>query len=545
MEISKKQLQQVDEILSRLTVEELVGQVMNINVTPSTLADIKTQIPKLRPGAVFVNGLDKDMLQEIVAEVNKYSQVPVIVCADVENGGCACLKGNYLPPDPMTWGACNDEALIEKLGRVTGEMCRKSGIHWNFSPVVDINYNKDNPVTHVRAISDSPQQVAKIASAYVRGMQTNGMMIAGSKHFPGDGLDDRNQHFCTTINSFPLDKWMETYGYVYKKMFEAGTASVMVGHIALPAIEDEIDPILGPKPGTLSSNIMVKLLRQTLGYDGCIVSDAMSMIGACAVCEPDRLAIEFFKAGGDILLFALERDFDCVLAAVQSGELPLERLKDAVRNVLIMKMRARLFEDQAALLEGVGSSGDILQISQEIAQRSIKVVRNAQGLVPLKLKPNAKFLLIYITDFSPERRSPAFLKKLNIVAEELRNRGYEVDTAMAYDIDHYWVNSVKANYDCILFVSDIGRGYLGGTLRITRNNIMPFWRGAALDHPCTIFASMGDPYKLYDFPYLKTYINGFSGQTASMKALVRVLLGEIQPTAKNPVALPGFFEREV
>ena len=92
MKLTKEQLQQVDEILSRLTVEELVGQVMNLNVTPSTLADIKTQIPKLRPGAVFVNGLDEAMLQEIVAEVNKYSQVPVIVCADVENGGCGCMK---------------------------------------------------------------------------------------------------------------------------------------------------------------------------------------------------------------------------------------------------------------------------------------------------------------------------------------------------------------------------------------------------------------------------------------------------------------------
>ncbi|MBE6656564.1 MAG: hypothetical protein E7609_06855 [Ruminococcaceae bacterium] len=99
-------------------------------------------------------------------------------------------------------------------------------------------------------------------------------------------------------------------------MFQAGTGSVMVGHIALPANEDVIDPILGPKPGTLSYNTMTKLLKCELGFEGCLVSDAMSMVGTSVVCPPDRLSIEFIKNGGDMLLFPLARDYTIICSTL-------------------------------------------------------------------------------------------------------------------------------------------------------------------------------------------------------------------------------------
>lgn len=540
------QTQDIEAIINAMTLEEMCGQVMNFSCSPKSFEEFKKIVPKVCPGGIFVSNVDGEWIAEVTKYINQNVRIPVIVSADIENGIGCCLKNMPVVPEPMAWGACDDEELVEQMGIITGELCRKNGIHWNFAPIVDINYNKDNSVTNTRAISDSPKQVAKIAGAYVRGMQKNGMMIAGSKHFPGDGVDDRNQHYCTTINSFTKEKWLETYGYVYKKMFEAGTASVMVGHIACPAFEDEIDPVMGPKPGTLSHNIMTKLLRQTLGYEGCIVSDAMSMIGACAMCPPDQLAIEFFNAGGDMLLFALERDYDCVLEAVKSGIIPVDRLKDAVRHVLEMKKRARLFEDQKQLGQSVGSSGNIEEVSMKIAEKSIKIIRNTQDLLPLKLKKGARFLMINFQEVGEKKLVAPFIQELDTVARELESRGYEVDSVMACDVDHNWVNQVKDGYDCILLNCRVSsRDYLGCTLRINRDNIMPLWRGAALDHPCVVFTSFGDPYKLYEFPYLKTYVNAFSSQKDTQKAFVKVLLGEITPKAKNPVGLIGFFDREV
>lgn len=410
---------------------------------------------------------------------------------------------------------------------------------------MDINYNKDNPVTNTRAISDSPEQVAKIAAAYVEGMQTDNLMLAGCKHFPGDGVDDRNQHFCTTINSFSKEEWMKTFGYVYKRMFEANTASVMVGHVAFPAVEDEIDPILGPKPGSLSKNIMTKLLREELGFEGCIVSDAMAMVGACAMCPIDDLSIEFINAGGDMILFALENDFINVKKALSDGRILKERVEDAVRHILKMKAKARLFENQDEIINGIKISGDIKKISQQIADKSIKIVRNSENLIPLK-KKDARILIINMQVDEHHALTAPYIRELTVVEDELKKRGFRVDRINAIGLNHHKLEKEKNNYDYILINCRISsRDYLGGTLRINWDNISLFWRGCVINHPGVIFTSFGDPYKLYDLPFLKNYVNAFSSSDDIQRSFVKVLSGEISSLAKNPVGIDGFFECEV
>lgn len=531
----------IEKILDEMTLDDLCGQLMNLNVKgDKDIAKFEEKVKRVRPGAIFVSNTDSDGIKTYADIINQYTRVPVIVSADIENGAGCALWGEETLPEPMAWGACDDEGLIERAGRITGEICRKNGIHWNFAPLVDINYNKDNPVVNTRAVSDSSEQVARMAGAYVRGMQTDNMMVAGCKHFPGDGTDDRNQHFCTTINPFSKEEWMETYGYVYKKMIEAGSASVMVAHVALPCVEDETDPVLGPKPGTLSYNIMTKLLREELGFEGCIVSDAMSMVGACSMCPPDRLAIEYIKGGGDVILFALEKDFDCLKNAVESGEISIERIKASARRMLQMKMRAGLLAGKEA---EITVSEGINEVAAEIAEKSITVVRNTQNLLPLKLRDGAKILIV---NFQMHSSNVPYVKSLETVTEELEKRGFSVEVHMAADISHYELESIKDGYDCILLNSRISsRDYLGGTLRINWDNIMPFWRGVAIDHPCVVFTSFGDPYKLYELPFLRTYVNAYSSSHFTQSAFVKVLLGEIEAVGKNPVELKGFFDREV
>lgn len=537
----------IEKIIEEMSLEELCGQLLNISITKrQTLEEFEAVVKKVRPGGLFASNLTQEEIRQRADIVNKYTNVPVIISADIEHGSGCCIKGAPLLPEPMSWGACDDEELIEKAGQVTAEICRQNGIHWSFSPVVDINMNKDNPVVNTRAISDSPKQVVKMAGAFVRGIQKNGYLLAGCKHFPGDGVDDRNQHLCTTINSLSKEEWMETYGYVYKEMFKLGIASVMVGHIGFPAVEDEIDPILGPKPGTLSKNIMLKLLRKELGFEGCIVSDAMPMVGASMMCPQEKLAIEFINAGGDMVLFALERDFDFILEAAKKGEISIERIKDAVRHILKMKDRARLFEDQEELVKGIELSGNIEKLSQEIADKSITIVRNSQGVIPLSLKDSSRFLIINMQRNDRAMENGTYIRHMGVVADELSKRGHSVEVLSAFGLDHRKLEKLIDDYDCILINCRIsGRDYLGGTLRINFDNIGPFWRGAVANHPCMIFTSFGDPYKLYDLPFLKNYINAYSSSDDIQRAFVKVLLGEIPAVGKNPVSLKGFFEREV
>ncbi|MBQ9129457.1 MAG: glycoside hydrolase family 3 protein [Clostridia bacterium] len=189
--------EKIEKLLDSMTVEDLCGQLLNYNIAPATpLEELEGLFRRTRPGGVFFGGnTDPARIAAVTALVNRYTKAPVIVSADIENGPGCCIKDAPYIPYPMSWGAADDEALIERAGRITAEMCRKAGVHWSFAPVVDINYNKDNPVTNVRAISDKPEQVAKMAGAYVRGMQRDGLMVAGCKHFPGDGMYERNHHF--------------------------------------------------------------------------------------------------------------------------------------------------------------------------------------------------------------------------------------------------------------------------------------------------------------------------------------------------------------
>ena len=540
--------EKIEKLLDSMTVEDLCGQLLNYNIAPATpLEELDKQFRNTRPGGLFFGWNNTpERIAAVTALAEKYTKAPVIVSADIENGPGCCLAAELFLPQMMSLGAADDEALVERLGRRTAEICRESGIHWSFAPVVDINYNRDNPVTNIRAISDSPRQVAKIARAFVRGMQRDGLMVAGCKHFPGDGLDDRNQHFCTTINSLSKEEWMETYGYVYKEMFKENVGSVMVGHIAFPANEEEIDPILGPKPGTLSYNTMTRLLKGELGFEGCLISDAMSMVGTSVMCPPDRLSIEFIKNGGDMLLFPLERDYGYLMGAVESGEITLARLKDAVRRILRMKAQVRLFEDQEKIADSVTVSGDIGQVAQEIADKAITVIRNTQSLIPLSLPKGSKFLLINIQRNRNDMGFPQYMEHIKILAEELEARGYVADMMSAYGIDHKKLEKDMKGYDCILFNCRINPAvYLGGTNRINWDNIMCFWRGVGVAHPRVIFTSFGDPYKLYDLPFLRTYVNAYSHDEVTFRAFIKVLLGEIPATGKSPVGLKGFFDCQV
>lgn len=529
--------QMVNELVHKLTIEEMVGQTLCYDIYDKDDPDeVEKVIQEIRPGGIFVTDMSADKIKMYTEMVNKYVKVPVIVSADIEFGvGCALSSYKKLP-HPMAWGACGDEKLIRRAGELTAALCRKNGIHWSFAPVVDINYNKNNPVVNIRSISESPDLVWRIAAAYSKGMQTNGYMAVGAKHFPGDGVDDRNQHYCTTVNSFSRHKWMKTYGKVYRKMISNGISSVMAAHICLPAFQKKESET--PLPSVLSARLLQGLLREKLGFKGCIVSDAMSMIGACSRAKPEELAVKFLNAGGDMVLFPEKTDFKNILSAVKNGNLKKERLEDAVKHILLMKNFTRLFEDQDVIkAELQGSYEDEYnEVARLIAEKSIKIERN-EGNLPFNINSVKKVLMLNLGEHQNLQDEKIFLP----LEEELRKRGLYVESY--WNKSHYEIKQCMNNFDMVLINAKfIPSDYsCGASLRIGWDNIMTFWRGYVLQHKNCVFVSFGDPYKLYELPFLKTYINCFSCSEFSQIALSKVLFGEISTTAKNPVSLPPFF----
>ena len=528
----------IDELIKTLDEKDLAGQVLCYDIyDKDEPSEVEKVISEIRPGALFLDNMSREKIQMYTNMANKYTKVPVIVAADVEFGPGENMSGLPVYPNVMAWSACDDEKLVEKVAEITAKICRLHGLSWTLSPVVDINMNFNNPIVNIRSASDSPEQIKKIMGAFVRGVQKDGYMVATLKHFPGDGVDDRNQHFCTTVNTLSMDEWHKTFGNVYKEMIKQGVSSVMSAHIGLPAYADEYDE-LGAVPAILSKPLMTDLLKGELGFDGCIVSDAMSMVGAAARKELDKLAVTFLNCGGDIILFNEPDDHKYILNALNDGILPKERLLDAVYRMIRLKEKARMFEDSDSVVAEIGETQEELidqleKLSYQIAEKSIKFVRNINHLLPIKPKKESKFLCINISDSDKVDPSP--------IQQELQKRGFTVDALSA--IGHKKLNEIMYDYDYILF-NYFMIGSHGGTMRSGWGQIAPFWRGYVLKHPNVIFTSFGDPYKLYDYPFLKTYINAFSYTESSMRAFVRVLLGEVEMTAKNPISLKGFFERE-
>lgn len=533
----------IQDILDGLSLEDLVGQVFCYDIyEKDDPEEVEEIIKKIRPGGLFFTNMSGEKIAMYTEMANKYTKVPVVIAADVENGPEAAIKGAGYLPYPMAWGACDEPALIEKAGEITAKICRKNGVHWTFAPVVDLNLNFRCPETNIRVVSDKPEHVVKMAGAYAKGIEKNGLMVAGCKHFPGQGIDERNAHFCTTVNGQTKEEWMQTYGYVYKEMIKKGAASIMVGHGSLPSYEKEIDAVYGAPPAVLSKSLMTDLLKGELGFEGCIVSDAMSMIGAAARAPLGELAVRYLKAGGDVVLFPEPTDFEHILNAVKSGEIPMERLKDAVTRFLRLKEKARLFEDQAEVEKDIGEIESLSAISQSIADKSIKIVRDYANVLPAKLKKGSKIFFLNILE--PHFQKEPTGHEFDALKDEFEKNGYTVSVLTT--AKHKQVQAIMNEYDLILLnVKMSSTDYHGATMRIGWNNIMVLWRAYVLQHPNFVVVSFGEPYKLYDMPYLKTYINAFSHTDESQRAAAKVIMGQIDAAGKNPVDFKPFFEREV
>lgn len=543
----------VKKIVDGMSIEQLCQQVLVRSLSNKhDPSDIKSRIEKEPVGSFYCDQVEErvglEKLQEKFDNDKSYhalakqlTGLPCVMTTDIEYGpGSYCLDLPHMP-NPMAWGACNDPDLIERAGELTGRICRKAGVNHILAPVVDLNINFQAANVGIRSVSDDPDRVIKIAGAYIRGVQKKGYLGACLKHFPGDGIDDRNQHFMTIENSLSQEEWMNSYGKVYKELFKQGVMSVMVGHISLPAFQSEREKdVYGALPGTASYDLITGLLKGKLGFEGCVISDAMSMIGICARIKPEKLGTEFFKAGGDLMLFPENGELERLISAVKSGEISIERIKDAATRVLKMKERLRLFEDTDIDAEIGDISLDLIEmekVGQQISDTAVHVVRNFENVIPFK-KPNPKVLMINLTGHYYYK--PIVGDEFRAMADEFCKQGATVKEL--FDPYHTEVEEIMDDYDLIVAVTKIH--YHGATLRMGWKNIMSFWRGLVLHHPGMVFVSLDDPYKLYDFPYAKTYINTFGDSDCSMRSAVKLILGKIEDKGKNPVSFKNYFNIE-
>ena len=535
MPLTTEQRQWVDTTLNAMTLPQCAGQLLCPFSPRYTTADWLDLLRKVPIGSLTVRRSSSIDLREQMQTLQDQSAVPLLVTADLENGAVALTDGTEFPW-MMGAGAANDADLMMIMGQATAAEARYAGLHWTFSPVVDLNYNFNNPITNVRALGDQPERVSRLATAYVRGLQAGGLLAATAKHFPGDGVDDRDQHLCSTVNSLPFEQWQATYGHVWRAIIEAGVMCVMPGHISLPDYQGFADRPEHAPPATLSRRLLNELLREELGFEGLIISDASGMIGLASRVSSQERVVQCIKSGVDVYLFpdTLE-DFERLIQAVEQGRLSEDRVRQAARRVLELKARLNLHRDPFGPRPSAADKSRYQQAAQAMAEKSITVLRS-DGRPPLGLKPGSRVLTVTIGHLSPFSRFRS-MPDLDAFDDELRQRGFSVEHLLNPEDD---LLLAKAAEHETVFINLVALPYMVlGTIRNLVGHLEYWkWRSLHMEHPQVLFTSFGNPYVLHEMPHLPNLLVAYGDSDVSQRAAAKVWLGEIGVQGDCPVNLP-------
>jgi beta-N-acetylhexosaminidase len=533
--LAAEQKQWVNATLNTMTLPQCVGQLLCAFNPRFTTADWLDLLEKVPIGSLTVQGTSSAELRERMQPLQDQSAVPLLVAADLEHGAVALSDGTEFPW-MMGAGAANDAELMTAMGQATAAEARYAGLHWTFSPVVDLNYNFNNPITNVRALSDQPERIIRLATAFVRGLQAKGEMAATAKHFPGDGIDDRDQHLSTTVNNLPFEQWQATYGRVWRAMIEAQVMCIMPGHISLPDYQGFADWPEEAPPATLSPKLLIGLLRTELGFEGLLVSDASGMIGIASRVSSEERVVQCIKSGVDVYLFPdTLQDFERLLQAVEQGRLSEERVWQAAQRVLEVKARLNLHRDPFGTKPSAADKSRYQQAAQTMADKSMTVLRR-DGRPPLELEPGSRVLTVTIGQLSPFNR---FMPQVDLDAfdDELRHRGFQVEHLLNPEDD---LLLAKAAEHDVVFLNLMALPYMVlGTIRNLVGHLGHWnWRSLFVDHPQVLFTSFGNPYVLHEMPHLPNLLAAYGNSDVSQRAAVKIWLGEIEAQGNCPVRLP-------
>ena len=529
--LSEQQNQWVHATLDGMSIEDCAGQLLCPMVRPGTTDQLLPLLEKVPLGSLFFLNTSHDELRNLLPSLNERLDIPLLVAGDLERGANALGKDATSFPWTMGAGAANDAALMYTRGEATAVEGRYAGLNWTFSPVIDLNLNYKNPITNIRSLSDDPDRVIRLAIPWIQGMQEHGIM-ATAKHFPGDGIDDRDQHLLTTLNTLPMDEWWELYGKVWKAVIEAGVRCIMPGHISLPDYQGYQDNPIDAPPATIDPKILQTLLREELGYDGLIVSDATSMNGLTTRLASERRIVESVKAGIDVYLFPdTIDDYHHLVNAVHSGDLSEECLRDATRRVLEAKAWLNLQETFFGA-EPTSEQTETYEVaSVQQAEKSITLVRESDNF-PVSLSPEARILTVSIGQINPAFGGA----DIEAFDAALIERGYQVTHMVNPENEE--LRSAAKDHDAV-FINNLTTPYAtpGTVLTIVGHFNHWAWRSIFMEHPFVYYTAFGNPYLLHEMPHIPNLIATFGTTVEQQRAAVRVWLGEIEAQGSLPVTL--------
>ncbi|MEU7450662.1 glycoside hydrolase family 3 protein [Streptosporangium roseum] len=349
----------VEAVLARMSVEDKVGQLF-MPVLYGSAADTVSgenqarfgvgtpakAVARYRPGGVILfpwAGNVKNVRQ-VVALTNGLQkaspEIPLLVGADQENGRVSRMAPLVTEmPGASVIGSTGDPSLARKAAKVTGTELRALGINLDFAPVADVNINPRNPVIGPRAYGSDPKKVAPMVAAAVQGFHDAGI-ASTAKHFPGHGDTNVDSHSGLPVIQHSLSQWNKLDAPPFAAAIGKNIDAIMSAHVVMPKLDPSGDP------ATLSKPILTGLLREKLGFDGVVSTDALDMAGVRKKYGDGQVAVRAIQAGVDLLLMPPDfpKAYGAVLAAVKSGKISTARLDQSVRRLLKLKAARGLLD---------------------------------------------------------------------------------------------------------------------------------------------------------------------------------------------------------
>ncbi len=378
--------QWVDSIYNQMTFDEKVGQLFMVAAYSNKDSVHTNAIKKLVRdykigGLIFFQGGPRRQAR-LTNQYQSLAKVPLFIGIDAEWGMSMRLDSTFRYPFNMTLGAVKDLRLVEKVGIAMAKESKRMGVHFNFAPVLDINTNPKNPIIGFRSFGENKVNVAEHAIALMNGTQSQGIFATG-KHFPGHGDTSTDSHHTLPVVNASAEHIEKVELYPYKRMFDEGLVSVMVAHLNVPSLE----PREG-YPTSISQPVVTNLLKNEMGFEGLIFTDALNMKGASNFKKPGDIDLEAFMAGNDILLFAenVPLAVDKIRTAFQDGLLTENRLAESVKKILRYKFKAGL--NQYEPVEEINLYNDLnpksnLSLQYELYENAVTVVKN-DGILPIR-----------------------------------------------------------------------------------------------------------------------------------------------------------------
>ena len=542
-----------ERLLAGMSLREKIGQTCQAQLSgilSRASGDLAGYLARYPVGSVFagkeiIGGAeaDADAMRQVMEVCQRTSTIPLSVAGDLENGAGGAIRGLTEFPQLMALGAAASPELAYEYGRWTATEARQAGFNWTFGPVADLSLNWLNPVLGTRCLGDRPDDCIPLLDSLIRGYQDHGLS-ATAKHFPGDGVDFRDQHLCVSINSLDEKSWRASYGRVFSAVIKAGVQSIMAGHIALPWLDARRGQGGRPTPATVSAPILTRLLREEMGFQGIIVSDALIMAGFTSWAKHRERTIAAFNAGIDVMLWPGENYFDIMADAVEAGEVPLSRLDESVRRILAFKTVQGLLHsaETARPPEPVTICCGAQELATAVAARSLTLARNRRAVLPLRADAIHNVLILYACaqpDSALSRIAP-FVKKLE-------TRGINVRVHVNGNcMDIAKMEEAGERFDVFLCLFDQHMHDLKNTMRPMGEMGECLWTLQNTETLDPVIISLGSPYLLNDMPYADTLVNAYSSDISVLEALDKALFGEAGFPGKAPVETGGaWVSREI